>query len=229
MKSQRPKACQDLSKVTQGANEKAPLGIESRHEILLQHIHFVGCIHLDFIPKVKKISKLFISGKFHLWEIPVYQVPIAAKLPTTYLRCKTTTIICYCYYYLSWFGGSLSQLQFSVGSLSCNFRQVAARARVLLKYSSVRCLAMGAAICWGFSRTCQPKHIQMLLHVAWVSSQHGVWISRAGVPREMMQKLHIPLMNQLQKSPRITVTVVTNTLKFKGKKWSHQAFLVAQW
>ena len=104
MKSQRPKACQDLSKVTQGANEKAPLGIESRHEILLQHIHFVGCIHLDFIPKVKKISKLFISGKFHLWEIPVYQVPIAAKLPTTYLRCKTTTIICYCYYYLSWFG-----------------------------------------------------------------------------------------------------------------------------
>ena len=175
---------------------------------------------------MKKNGKLFISAKFHSWEIPVYQLRIAAKPPTTYLWCKTATIICYCYY-LSWFGGSLSQLQFSVGSLSCNCRQVAARARVFLKYSSVRCLAMGAAVCWGFSRTCQPKHIQMLLNVAWVSSQHGVWISRAGVPGEMMQKLHLPLTNQLQKSP--SITVVTSTLKFKGRKWSHQASLVAQW
>lgn len=110
MKSQRPKACQDLSKGHTGSKWKSSIRnrIQAWNSPSTHSFCWVHSSRFYSQDEKKKISKLFISGKFHLWEIPVYQVPIAAKLPTTYLRCKTTTIICYCYYYLSWFGLTVS-------------------------------------------------------------------------------------------------------------------------
>lgn len=127
MRNQRPKACQGLSMVLEGTNESTPLGMESRPAIILQHIHFLWYIHLEFIPRLKNSKLLAVGSKIsfmgNLWVLITH-------------CCKTNLHIL-----MMWKSKShllllllaLTGLSYTVLSVKSLMRQMAARGQSPLK------------------------------------------------------------------------------------------------